>query len=104
MRIKYVVLAIVFFAAVFMMSVAMNGRSFLQSMKSLEPNIAAQSSQSPASQRWEYRLVTATGDRKGGVEKELNQLGEQGFEIYRMTQSSGEIGFYLTILLRRPKQ
>jgi len=109
MRIKHVVLAIVIFAAVFMISAATDGRSFLHSTKSLEPNIAAQSSQSPTSQRWEYRLVTATGNGlygggKVSVEKELNQLGEQGFEIDRMTQSSGQVGLYLTILLRRPKQ
>jgi hypothetical protein len=109
MRIKHVVSAILIFAAVFMMSAATDGRSFLHSTKSLEPNIAAQSSQSPTLQRWEYRPVTASvggllGDRKGIVERELNQLGMQGFEINSMTQSSADVGFHLTIVLRRPEQ
>jgi hypothetical protein len=71
--------------------------------------VAAQATQtSSTSQRWEYRVVTISKDglfsgyRRENVEKELNQLGEQGFEIFRMTQSSSHVGFYTTIVLRRP--
>jgi len=61
-------------------------------------------------QRWEYRVLTSAkdtgllGGTKGNVDSELNQLGTQGFEICEMTQSSSSAGYYLTIVLRRPKQ
>jgi hypothetical protein len=60
-------------------------------------------------QRWEYRVVTsakntgALGGTKGDIESELNQLATQGFEICEVTQSSSNVGYYLTIVLRRPK-
>jgi hypothetical protein len=63
-----------------------------------------------ATQRWEYRVVTSAkntglfGGTKGEIDSELNQLATQGFEICEMTQSSSSAGYYLTIVLRRPKQ
>jgi hypothetical protein len=59
-------------------------------------------------QRWEYRVVATsnkvarpTGLLGGTEEDELNRLGEQGFEICKMTQSGD---YYVTVLLRRPRQ
>ena len=55
-------------------------------------------------QRWEYRVVQSpkpTGLLDGN---ELNRLGEQGFEICKMTQSSSGYGNFVTVLLRRPSK
>src|SRR5262245_42143445 len=60
--------------------------------------------------RWEYRVVTygkdtsLFGGTKRDIDSELNQLATQGFEICEMTQSGSNVGYDLTIVLRRPKQ
>jgi hypothetical protein len=56
-------------------------------------------------QRWEYRVV-ASFKSTGLIDKEneLNRLGEQGFEICEMTQSSASVGAFVTVVLRRPMQ
>ena len=113
MSIKHFMSAVVIFVAGFATNAFISDKSPLSSAKSLEPAVAAQANQTPStSQRWEYRVVTISKDglfsgyRRENVEKELNQLGEQGFEIWRMTQSSSNVGFYTTIVLRRssPRQ
>lgn len=113
MSLKHFMSAIVIFIAGFATNALIGNESLLSSAKSFEPTVVAQTTQAAStSQRWEYRVVTIAKDglfsgyRRENVEKELNQLGEQGFEIFRMTQSSSNVGFYTTIVLRRlgPKQ
>jgi hypothetical protein len=55
-------------------------------------------------QRWEYRVVRSLNQTGSLDENELNRLGEQGFEICKMTQSSPEVGYLVTVALRRPMQ
>ena len=55
-------------------------------------------------QRWEYRVVRSPKHTGLIDENELNRMGEQGFEICKMTQSSSDFGYYVTVLLRRPRQ
>jgi Domain of unknown function (DUF4177) len=109
MSLKHFMSAVVIFVAGFATNALMGNKSLLPAAKSLEPAVVAQTTQpASTSQRWEYRVVTISKDglfsgyRRENVEKELNQLGEQGFEIFRMTQSSSNVGFYTTIVLRRP--
>jgi hypothetical protein len=113
MNFKYFMMAAVIYVAGFATNALIGNKSPLSFAKSIEPVVVAQTTQTPSTlQRWEYRVVTISRDglfsgyRRENVEKELNQLGEQGFEIFRMTQSSSNVGFYTTIVLRRlgPKQ
>jgi len=55
-------------------------------------------------QRWEYRVVRSPKHTGLIDENELNRLGEQGFEICKMTQSSASVGAFVTVLLRRHMQ
>ena len=55
-------------------------------------------------QRWEYRVVRSPKQIGLLDENELNRLGEQGFEICKMTQSSTSVGVFVTVVLRRPIQ
>ncbi len=108
MNIRHFVSAIVIFAAGFVLSTVMGSRSLLPSAKSTEPAVAAQITQTPSTaQRWEYRVVSKrSGDKKVDVEKVLNNLAEQGFEVGWMKQSGSDSIDYqlITIVLRRSKQ
>jgi hypothetical protein len=90
---------------VIFMAGALLGAIIYGSARRILPSPSAQTT----AQRWEYRVVTSSkntgllGGTKGDVDNELNQLGTQGFEICEMTQSSSSTGYYLTIVLRRPK-
>jgi hypothetical protein len=67
-----------------------------------------QAAQNPCTpQFWEYRVVTNYDLYKPNVKdinRDLNQFGLQGFEIYQAFQTSPDSGSILTILLRRPRQ
>jgi hypothetical protein len=66
--------------------------------------LSSPAAQTPT-QRWEYRVVQSSNKQIGLIDmNELNRLGEQGFESCEMTQSSPSLGYYVTILLRRPRQ
>jgi len=113
--IKRFIAAAMIFTAGFAFSSAMNGKSLSSFAKGLlarpdSPTITTQGALRDSPQQWEYRVVTSAkdtgflGGTKGNVDGELNQLGAQGFEICEMTQSSSNAGYYLTIVLRRPRQ
>src|SRR5262245_31864414 len=113
MRKHNVITWLMIFAAGFALSAVMNGRN-LPSMASanlINPaahGVAAQTTQTPSTiQKWEYRVVTKyiLRENKADIDFELNRLGEQGYEVCGVSQSSGpNVGAYLTIALRRPKQ
>jgi hypothetical protein len=110
MNTRHFVLPIIMFAAGCVISSVIGGRSLFPSVKLTEPAVTAQVTQNPStSQRWEYRvLIKSRPDRKkekAELEYELNSLVEQGFEVSWVTQSStgASGGWYLTIVLRRPK-
>jgi len=104
---------LVIFVATFALSAVLDVRHLVsraQGMlsKTTVPKVTAQAAQKPSPpQLWEYRAVEkSSGDKKIDIGKELSQLGEQGFEVFSVTQSSAGAccGGYLTVLLRRPKQ
>jgi len=107
--IKRFIASAVIFVAGFAFSSAMNGKSLISLAKG---NFLSPQATTPqvAHQLWEYRVVRSAkdtsflGGTKGNIDSELNQLGAQGFEICEMTQSSSNVGYYLTIVLRRPRQ
>jgi hypothetical protein len=46
----------------------------------------------PAVAKWEYRIVVSSGNDEDRVQKELNKLGEEGFEIAFVTGSQSGAG------------
>ena len=109
MSFRHFVSAIVIFVAGFMISAVIDREALHPFTKSLETMAAAQGSQvHSTSQRWEYRVVIKNNstsarlnDRE--VSTELNQLGEQGFEVWQVNQSGTNEKFQLAIVLRRPR-
>src|SRR5262249_48394870 len=104
---------LVIFVAAFALSTVLDIRHLVSRAqgtlsKTMVPKVTAQAAQKPSTpQLWEYRAVEkGFCDKKIDMSKELSQLGEQGFEVFSVTQSSAGscCGGYLTVLLRRPKQ
>jgi len=98
---KRFIASAVIFAAGFALCAVIGGRSFAYLSNSQE--LAAQNPCKP--QSWEYRAVFK-GRPDKNLDAELNQLANQGFEIFSVKQTGegATPGFNLTILLRRPKQ
>jgi hypothetical protein len=106
---KFITSAVIF-AAGFALSAVINGRSLASLAKGNFSSPAAlatpaQNTQPSTSQKWEYRVLTKNivRENKGDLDVDLNRLGEQGFEIFSVTESNADIGFHLAIVLRRPK-
>jgi hypothetical protein len=106
---KFITSAVIF-AAGFALSAVLGGSnlaSLARGTFSGQSALAtpAQNTQPSTLQKWEYRVLTKHIHRenKGDMEVDLNRLGEQGFEIFSVTESSGEAGFHLAIVLRRPR-
>jgi hypothetical protein len=99
----------VIFVAGFALSAIVDGRRLASLAQGTLSNQGAQeivsqiTRQPSTSQKWEYRVVAKYNPDRGNMDFELNRLGEQGFELYSVTQSNSDIGFYLAIVLRRPK-
>ncbi|MBO0857683.1 MAG: hypothetical protein J2P21_04355 [Chloracidobacterium sp.] len=106
----------VIFVAGFALSAIVDGRHLASMTQgklsnseagSAAPEIAAQiTHQQPStSQKWEYRVVTRYIQRnQADIDFELNRLGEQGYEICGLAQSSAGLdGLFLTVTFRRPK-
>lgn len=112
MRKHHFITSVVIFVAGFALSSAIDGRYLASPAKGILTNpaateVAAQITQNPSTpQSWEYRVATKyfQPGKKWEVNSELSQFVAQGFEIYSVTQSSPDVGFYLAIVLRRPKQ
>jgi hypothetical protein len=115
MRKHYFLSSLVIFVAGFTLGAIIDGKR-LASMapgtisNSLAPEVAAQSaSQSSTTQNWEYRVLETAPyryDRGVGLERELNQLGRQGFEIceiIRIAPPSPHDATSATIILKRPR-
>jgi hypothetical protein len=105
---------LVIFVAAFALSTVLDVRHLVSRAqgtlsKTAVPQVAAQAAQTPSiPQRWEYRVVRASkgGLLSGGkedIDKALTALGAEGFEICWATQSSSDVGYYLTVILRRPQ-
>ncbi|HEU0184955.1 MAG TPA: hypothetical protein VFS27_06545 [Blastocatellia bacterium] len=115
MRKHYFLSSLVIFVAGFALSAIVDGRRLASTApgtlsNSLAPEVAAQSaSQSSTTQNWEYRVLETVPyryDRGVGLERELNQLGKQGFEIYeiiRIGPQSPQDADRVTIIFQRPK-
>jgi len=113
MRKHHFLSSLVIFVAGFVLCAIVDGRQLASLARGTPSNpavaeVAAQTTQKSSTlQKWEYRVVS-TFNRRNTAEDlnfELNRLGEQGFEIWGMTQSSGELGAAnLTVALRRPRQ
>jgi hypothetical protein len=117
---KYQVLSsLVIFAVGFALSAIVDSRrlaSLAQGTQSnsLAPAVAEQSTRQPAAlQKWEYRVIIQNakpGSILFDVEQQLNQLGEQGYEVCGVGQSqsirdsgASATEYNVTIVLRRPK-
>ena len=105
-----IMVSIVIFMAGFTLGTVRDGR-YLVSLaegtlsKTASPEATVQAAQKPSTpQLWDYRVVSKPVDRKSNIDDQLSSLGAQGFEIYSVTQSSENLGSYVTIVLRRPKQ
>jgi hypothetical protein len=125
MRKHHFITSLVIFVAGFVLSAIVDGRhlaSLAQGTLSdpAAPKVAAQITQLPStSQKWEYRVVTRYisvfhyfRGETGGLSSELNQLGEQGYEVCGVAQGvfqgqsltgTDQGATLLTITLRRPK-
>jgi hypothetical protein len=65
-------------------------------------NVNMQSTQ--ASQRWEYQIVFGGAKNGAEAQKELNRLGDQGYEVAGYSTSTDENGKQnFSILLKRAK-
>src|SRR5262245_54034428 len=106
MSIRHFVSAIVIFMAGFMISAVKESEALHPHAKLREPSVSAQQPQTTSpSQRWEYRIVTKLNSSSiklndKEVSTELNQLGEQGFEVWHVSQSGVDGHFQLAIVLR----
>lgn len=112
MRRNQLTVPILVFLAGFALSLALDVRSLVSSMMhagSAEAQaqvIATRAGQQR--QYWEYRVVSRDGSQSSSqtsLEAELTRLGEQGFEVFSVTQTSRSDvrAFDLTIILRRLK-
>jgi hypothetical protein len=103
--------SLVIFVAGFALSAVIDGKRLVSLAQGTLSNPGAQevtalfTHQPSPSQKWEYRVVTkyVLRNNKEDVEFELNRLGEQGYEVCGVAQSSPDVGAYLSIVLRRPK-
>ncbi len=107
MRKHYFFSSLVIFVAGFVLSTIIDGRRLASMAQgtladSVAPEFAAQITRQPSTiQKWEYRVVIPNRrNDQGGIDFELNRLGEQGFEVCGMTQVPGGD---LIIALKRPK-
>jgi hypothetical protein len=107
---RFVTFAVIF-AAGFALCTVINGKNPVSFAKEALSSRAAFSAPAQNTQvtpqLWDYRVVTRyiLRDNKGGIDQELSALGAQGFEIDTVTESREKVGgFYLAIVLRRPKQ
>jgi hypothetical protein len=111
MRKHHFLSSLVIFVAGFILCAIVDGRQLASLARGTLSNpavaeVAAQTTQkSSPIQKWEYRIVTKfVTSNQADIDFELNRLGEQGYEICEMTQSSSNPGVtLLTIALRRPK-
>lgn len=106
MRKHYFLSSLVIFVAGFALSAIIDFRHLVTLSHSALPEVSAQTNRQPSTlQKWEYRVVTRYIQvNQADVEFELNRLGEQGYEIYGITQSgSAERSGFLTVTLRRPR-
>jgi len=107
--IKRFIKAAVAFAAGFALCAGINGSNLTPLAKETPSSPTAlptQAAQNPCKpQLWEYRVVFK-GRPDRNLDYELNQLANQGFEIFSLKQTGegATPGFNLTIMLRRPKQ
>jgi len=106
MRRNQLITPIVVFLIGFALSMILDARQLvssriLASPAGTEPQILSRGSQR---QYWEYRVVSRDSSHKD-LESELSRLGEQGFEVFSVSQTSKQTstGFDLTIILRRLK-
>jgi hypothetical protein len=115
MRKHYFLSSLVIFVAGFALSAIVDGRR-LASMapgtlsNSLAPEVAAQMArQSSTIQNWEYRVLERVHDRNDqgmGLERELNQVGKQGFEVCGIIQIANPNRYEapsVTIISKRPR-
>jgi hypothetical protein len=110
---RKLITSVVIFVAGFGLSAVIDGRNLasLAKGKFSSPAVAeaaAQASQKPPTlQKWEYRVVTKLiSSNQADIDFELNRLGEQGFEICEVVQSTHDnlaARAFLTIVLQRPK-
>jgi len=42
-------------------------------------------------QKWEYKIVFGTGNKDISLEKEINRLGNQGWELVSVTENSDDV-------------
>jgi hypothetical protein len=112
MRKHYFLSSLVIFVAGFALSAILDVRHLATTARgavsdSAAPEVAEQIAPQPStSQKWQYRMVTTFNHRndQGSIDFELNRLGEQGYEVCGVAQSSGDVGApVLSIVLRRPK-
>src|SRR5262245_47704691 len=111
MRKHHFITSLVIFVAGFALSAVIDARNLASLATGIlfnpaVPALAAQTTQTRSTiQKWEYRVVTKyiLRENKGDIDFELNRLGEQGYEVCGVAQSSQDIGAHLTITLRRPK-
>jgi hypothetical protein len=76
------------------------GMTAAQSKRSQQ--VTTQSTQ--ASQRWEYQIVFGGAKNGGEAQRELNRLGEQGYEVAGYGASADENGKQnFSVLLKREK-
>src|SRR5687768_11618379 len=98
MRKHYFLSSLVIFVAGFALSAIIDGRrlaSMTQGTLSASalPEVSAQTTRQPSTlQKWEYRVVPRFIRRndQGGIDFELNRLGEQGFEVCGVTQNAND--------------
>ena len=112
MRKHNFITSLIIFAAGFVLGAIVDGRHLASPAQGALSNpavaeVAAQTTQkSPASQKWEYRVLTRfVTPTQGDIDFELNRFGEQGFEVCGVAQS-GQVnggGTLLTIVFRRPR-
>jgi hypothetical protein len=108
---RKLITSVVIFVAGFALSAVIGGRNLASLAKGNFSSPAAlatptQNAQPSTSQKWEYRVVTKyISPNQKDIDFELNRLGEQGYELCEMTQSSSDMGVtLLTIVFRRPRQ
>jgi hypothetical protein len=102
-RNRVIVLIAAIFIAGFICGMVFNGSHLISLMSSVQAEPQILSRPPMQKQYWEYRVVTRTSSHKD-LDAELGKLGDQGFEVFSVSQTkSNSTGFVLTILLRRLK-
>jgi hypothetical protein len=106
MRKHHFITSLVIFVAGFVLSAVVDGRRLASlaqggfSNQVVSEVSAATTQKSSTLQKWEYRVVTKfVSSNQVDIDFELNRLGEQGYELCGMVQSSN----FLTIAFRRPR-